>query len=752
MTPSLRPARRRAAALLTCLLAACAQPAASGAGNGSDDVGVAPPRASVGPNESVQFTAVAAGGVGQVVWSVVEAGGGTVTATGAYTAPATAGTYTVMARSAIDASRAGTATVTVSAQPGPGPTGSAWFALMSEMYGDAGATAQQRLAQNLLNGVTFHPVLTSSEQQFLQSTKAPFGYFAVPAEANIASCYPSANDANAGSLLTTLTQQLGPKVFRIGMPEFDQGGGCWAAGRPSMAGLSDATAYSTWTSFYLDTKGLRPYLSQSAAQRGYKWASVCSFAFCTQYAFDLGSDAVLLERNEDEMSGITPGLAMVRGAASQHGGREWGIDFSTWRYWTNGPTVYAGGKLTTGWSTATWKRNLFVAYMGGANMVHVEAADYTGGAASGAALNPLGQTVQAFADFALTRHPSRGTPYVPVAILQQHASGLEPKFGEWMQGDSKWYWTNAYTAGDHHFSNLLSVVYPGYASWGTLPAGSPKVLSGGSIDIAGTQNAYRSALAAGADPRPWEPMGTSRWGESFDLLTDQAPLSALQRYRAVVVATGTPLSSTLLAALTTYAQGGGVVVLNATQLTAAAESLTGLHLTGGRATASAETWLPDGSTVAERSYAYAVATPTTATVVAQAGGNPIVTHNAVGSGAVWVTTPDLLSDTTGTALLAVGQKVLDAVVTPLAKVVVNGPNLEYLVGTDGDRIIVTLVNTDIGGGTWNGTLSFPAPAGNFAVREWTGDTTVSASVQGGRVVANASVPPFDVRVYVLDPG
>jgi hypothetical protein len=623
--------------------------------------------------------------------------------------------------------------------------------MMSELYGDAGATAQQRISQGLLNGATFHPVLTSSEQQFVVGNHAPFAYFAVPAEANVQSCYPSSVDSSAGALLTSMTQQLGGQVWRLGMPEFDQGGGCWAAGRPSLSGMSDAQAYSTWMSFYLDTKQLRPYLSQTAQQRGYKWMSACSFAFSTQYAFDMGADAVLLERNEDEMSGITPGLAMIRGAAQQHGGKEWGIDFSTWRYWSNGPTVYSSGKLVTGWSTATFKRNMYISYMGGANLIHNEAADYTTGAASGSSLNPLGQTVQQFYDFAVTRHPNRGTPYVPMAVMQDHDSGLEPKFGEWMQGASKWYWTHPYSQGDTMFANLLGVIYPNYNAWGTLPSGAPKVLNtDGSINVSSTFTAYQQALASGSDPRHWEPMGNSRWGETFDIITSQASLAAMQRYRAIVLAIDGPVTDALLATLTQYVQQGGIVVLNAKQLTASAESLTGLHLTTSRSSASAETWVPDGSTVTERSYNYTVATPTTTTIIAQTSGNPIVTKNVVGSGAVYVTTPDYLTDGSATQLLGVGQKLIDTLQGNFALVQVKGPGLEYLVNTDGGRVIVTLVNTDLSGAAWTGTLSFNQPASSYSVQEWTSDTAVPSSLQSGQVVVNASVPAFDVRVYVLD--
>lgn len=721
-----------------------------------DSVTVNP--ATVAASQAVRMTAaVAATGTidTSVTWAVAAGSLGSIDpATGVYTAPSSTGTYTVTATSVADTGKkgSGSVTVTTAAVP-PSSSGSPWFVLMHELYGDAGATAQQRMSQGLLNGATFHPSLTTSEQQFLTSSTPPpaFAYFAIPAEANVASCYPSSVDANAGALLANYTRTLGSKVWRLGMPEFDQGGGCWASGRPSPAGSTDAQAYAAWTNFYLNTKQLGTYLGQGAAGRGYKWMSVSSFAFSVQYALDMGADTVLLERNEDEMSGITPGLAMIRGAAAQHGGKEWGIDFSTWRYWNNGPTSYSSGKLVTGWSTSTFKRNLYISYMGGANMVHLEAADFTTGALTGSSLNPLGQTVQEFDDFAVRRHPNRGMPYVPMALMQGHYSGFEPKFGEWMQGPMKWYWTNSYTPGDRMFANLLDLVYPSHSTWGRLPNGAPKVLnSDGSINVGATQTAYRQALATGVDPRPWEPMGNSQWGETFDVITDQASLTAMQRYKVIVLATGAPIGDPLLTLLTQYVQQGGTLVINAQQVTAAAETLTGVHLTSGRASATAETWLPDGSVVSEPTYNYTVGTPTSAAVIAQAAGNPIVTRNAVGAGAVYFTTPDFLSNAAGSQVLNVARKLLGTLQSQVALVQVEGPQLEYLVTTDGGRIIVTLVNTDLSGAPWSGTLSFSQPASSYSVKEWTGDTTVASSVQAGKVVVSAAVPAFDVRIYVLD--
>ncbi|WP_049760102.1 glycosyl hydrolase family 28-related protein [Anaeromyxobacter dehalogenans] len=79
-------------------------------------VAIGPSSAAVTAGGSAQFTATVSGSTNTAVtWSVQEgAAGGTVTASGLYTAPATAGTYHVVATSAADPSRSAAAAVTVS--------------------------------------------------------------------------------------------------------------------------------------------------------------------------------------------------------------------------------------------------------------------------------------------------------------------------------------------------------------------------------------------------------------------------------------------------------------------------------------------------------------------------------------------------------------------------------------------------------------------------------------------------------------
>lgn len=90
----------------------------------SVSVAISPALPSVPPNGSQALTAtVTSAGIilqDQITWSVVEANGGSITSSGVYTAPATAGTYHVKAVSVADSTKSSTVTVTVT----PGLVGS----------------------------------------------------------------------------------------------------------------------------------------------------------------------------------------------------------------------------------------------------------------------------------------------------------------------------------------------------------------------------------------------------------------------------------------------------------------------------------------------------------------------------------------------------------------------------------------------------------------------------------------------------
>jgi hypothetical protein len=82
-------------------------------------VAVSPSSPSLAVGQALAFTAIVANSADQAVtWSVGEAGGGSVSSAGLYTAPATPGVYHLVATAHADASRTATATVTVTTAQG----------------------------------------------------------------------------------------------------------------------------------------------------------------------------------------------------------------------------------------------------------------------------------------------------------------------------------------------------------------------------------------------------------------------------------------------------------------------------------------------------------------------------------------------------------------------------------------------------------------------------------------------------------
>jgi hypothetical protein len=126
----------------------------------------------------------------------------------------------------------------------------------------------------------------------------------------------------------------------------------------------------------------------------------------------------------------------------------------------------------------------------------------------------------------------------------------------------------------------------------------------------------------------------------------------------------------------------------------------------------------DGSTTTENVYTYDLFTPTTATVLATANGQPLITKNKVGLGSVYLVTADWFLDANKTKLLSVVQKLFDMLYTGLAPVQVSGPSVVYLVIVANDKIIVTVVNTSFDGAPWNGTIAFNQPTGSYTTKEY----------------------------------
>jgi hypothetical protein len=124
-------------------------------------VSVSPLTATVQTSQQQQFTATVTGSVNTAVtWAVVEAGGGSVSAAGLYTAAATAGTFHVRATSVADATKSAQATVTVTSPPPSAPCNAADLGPGASLHGYRPFPADNPWNQDI-SGVAVDPNSTA---------------------------------------------------------------------------------------------------------------------------------------------------------------------------------------------------------------------------------------------------------------------------------------------------------------------------------------------------------------------------------------------------------------------------------------------------------------------------------------------------------------------------------------------------------------------------------------------------------------
>jgi hypothetical protein len=262
----------------------------------------------------------------------------------------------------------------------------------------------------------------------------------------------------------------------------------------------------------------------------------------------------------------------------------------------------------------------------------------------------------------------------------------------------------------------------------------------------------REQIAQGMDPWPYEPMGTSRWGDHIDVLLSNAPLSALRKYRTILLVGDVKVEGELKSALTQWVKAGGTLVANAAHFPAPDEALTGAKLTGQSRDGTQSRWLKDGAVYQEPKYQYAVVQLAGAEVLADDGnGAPLITRHRLGEGEVILSTPDhLYAAEDHHRLLSIGERLYDSVMEAQLPAQVQGPTLEWMVNRDARKTVVTLVNNHIT--EWQGTVVLDKPPWAYQTTEWLveGSHSVPHQEQGGKVSIPLSVPPYDLRIICLE--
>jgi len=614
------------------------------------------------------------------------------------------------------------------------------FHLSAEFHGPHGYTdpaAAMNLQHGMANMIAFWPPANDDMRRFVMSRDVRLN-FHLQGASHVKSDSVAAIESQRLAAARICAAQPNKHPVWTLMIEWDQSGGAWVPkGRPRYGGLTRAQAHARFVDYYLNqSPPLGAYLRQPSSARPCRLGAVTDHSPNAFDAYEFGVDVGLLERGVDELGDVATGLAFMRGAGRLHD-RPWGIDLSTWRTAADSATSFdADGRQTGGWSPSYLRRHMYAAYMAGAHILQLEPTLYY--LPGGAALNPFGLAVKQFADFALRRHPDVGTPAVPIALMLDAHSGFDTKHGPYNQQDAVWYQDIPYSSGDFMIDNFLKLAYPDHWRHGTT-AGAPFSNAAG----------YRRFLASGADPRPYEPMPLTRWGDTLDVTLNRATLDSLRRYKVIALLGDVVIDARLRRVLEAWVRAGGTLVVNARQATSADETLLGVRLGAAYLSGTASRWSADNTAYTERPFRYKPVALVSARVLATAGdGAPLITSNAVGAGRVILTTPDYLQTTARDRLVEIGVRLFDQLSREYAPAFVSGPGAQYMFSTGPGKLITTIINNS--GMAWNGSITANIPGPVAAVREYTADTAAGCRRAGPSVSVTASVPAYDLRVFAIE--
>jgi hypothetical protein len=376
-------------------------------------------------------------------------------------------------------------------------------------------------------------------------------------------------------------------------------------------------------------------------------------------------------------------IAFTRGAARQFGGAflyyhapNFGDTATTFTKQQNfaGPDFFYHSRYgpTMGPSLSWYRKSYYLYYMAGASAIYLEQGQdqffKPGPGDHPFQLNPLGRITDEFMRFA-EKHPDRGTPYTPVAVLLDPAHGFE------MTDYPQWpFEVSQIDRGDRALRELFGVAY--YP--GLVVEGEPAL-------------ADRQPFVAGV------------FGDIFDVLTAadvqgsrSKVATLLPSYRAVVLGGQIQLSPEWIQRLNEYVRNGGTLVVNAAQSKNFSEQFTGVRLTNDTAEADSALCAEPGDETQDLSgqmFRYEKVQLKGANVLMIApNGDPLVAFNRVGKGTVvFAALPDLLGEDermTPFAAHMLGHVFVDA-----APVKVTG-NVEYLLNRTANGWVVTLLNSN----------------------------------------------------------
>lgn len=287
-------------------------------------------------------------------------------------------------------------------------------------------------------------------------------------------------------------------------------------------------------------KKMKEFIAKQYPANGTDWYSMNGHYPWHHYAAENGASVLLTEIGEN-VSNYQLRLAFNRGAARQYS-LPWGVDFSNW--WCgkiHDYTITRDGENGI-WGTAShtqgghslnlMERSFLMSYMSGADVLVAEAGGPlsfkdTLGADGFYEITPYGEVCQKFNKF-LKANTDMGITYTPIGLVLDYYHG---SYSGLLNDAKKSFATFDYTEGDEMTWNLMNMIWPG--GW----------------VVQDTSDETDTLI-------------NSPYGDSFDVLLQNASQEVLNSYPALVLSGDIKLSSKEVKLYTEYVNQGGILVMN----------------------------------------------------------------------------------------------------------------------------------------------------------------------------------------------